>query len=369
MCQEKQLHAFDTMGNARDYLLEEIFCMDKKKGTTASLPRIHVVPPSELLKKTEAQGRSMFSKLWLWTAILLVVGIIIVSVVSLNAANWLKDAQIPGVAVQTPTAIPVTTLKVQRTALYDDIDVTVVNAQYAVFFPGDDIHQEQATVRLNMQVTNHTSTQSNIVYYDIARLIGPNITPLIPTNTQLSVGPKPGASENGWLDFSLPSKNVQLSALTLQLGSATLNETLVKIPFTGAFNPTQYATHTSPEATIIAYNFFGHVLTYQLISIETCFAYQGVQGKAGQQFYVLNFKVDNAESDDISPGYGFDYIRLVSPGNERPPIDNSLPYTFKAGAKGVSGHVVFAAPAYIKSLTAGFLSQNGNGEQDTDVTL
>ena len=343
--------------------------MDKKKVTTASLPRVNVVPRPELAKKPEAQGRSMFSRLWLWTAFLLVVGIIIVSVVSLNAASWLKNVQIPGIAVQTPTAVPVTTLKVQRTTLYDDVDITVVNAQYATFFPNDDIHQGQATVRLNMHVANHTSTQSNIVYYDIARLMSPNITPLIPTNTHLSVGPKPGASEDGWLDFALPNKSVQLSALTLQLGSTTLNETLVKIPFTGGFNPAQYASRTSLETTTIAYNFSGHLLTYQLTSIDTRFAYQGVQCKAGQQFYVLNFKVDNAESGDISPGYGFDYIRLVFPGNERPPIDNSLPYTFKAGAKGVSGHVVFAAPAHMKSLTIGFLSQNGNGELDTDVNL
>ncbi len=343
--------------------------MDKKKVTTASLPRISAVPRPELAKKPEAQERSLFSKLWFWTILLLVIGIIIVSVVSLNAANWLKDVHIPGVGVQTPTAIPVNTLNVQRTALYDDIDMTVVNAQYAVYFPNDDIHQGQTTVRLNMHIANHSTTQSNLVYYDIARLIGPNIPSLIPTNTSLSVGPKPGMSENGWLDFSLPNKSVHLPALSLQLGSTILNETLVKIPLAGAFNPAQYASHTLPQTTTITYNFYGHTLTYQLTSIETRFAYQGVQCKAGQQFYLLNFKVDNAESGDISPGYGFDYIRLVSTGNERPPIDNSLPYTFKAGAKGVSGSVVFSAPKGMKSLTIGFLSQNGTGELDTDVSI
>ena len=164
--------------------------MDKKKVTTASLPRINAVQRPELAKKLEAQERSLFSKLWFWTILLLVIGIIIVSVVSLNAANWLKNVQIPGVGVQTPTAIPVNTLNVQRTALYDDVDMTVVNAQYAVYFPNDDIHQGQVTVRLNMHIANHSTTQSNLVYYDIARLIGPNIPSLIPTNTSLSVGPQ-----------------------------------------------------------------------------------------------------------------------------------------------------------------------------------
>ena len=343
--------------------------MDKRKVTTSSQPRLNTVPRPELPKKPETQTRSVFSKLWFWTAILLIIGIIIVSVVSLNAANLLKNVQIPNLGGQTSTVVPVIMLQVQRTASYDDLDITVVNAQYALYFPDDDIHQGQATVRLNVQVANRTHTQINIVYYDIARLLSPNSTALIPTNTHLSVGPKPGTQENGWLDFSLPNKGVHLNALALQLGSITLNETLVKIPFTGAFNPKQYANHTSPETTTIAYNFSGHMLTYHLTTIETRFAYQGVQCKAGQQFYVLNFKVDNAETGDISPGFGFDYIRLVSLGNERPPIDNSLPYTFKAGVKSVSGYVVFSAPKGMKGLTIGFLSQNGTGELDTNVNL
>jgi hypothetical protein len=341
--------------------------MDKRKVTTSSLPRLNAVSRPELPKKPETQTRSLFSKLWFWTALLLVIGIIIVSVVSLNAANLLKNVQIPG--GQMSTVVPVSTLQVHRTALYDDLAITIVNAQYALFFPDDNIHQGQATVRLNVQVANSTPNQVNIVYYDIARLLGPNSQALIPTNTHLSVGPKPGTHENGWLDFSLPNKGTQLNTLALQLGSTTLNETLVKIPLSGTFNPSQYVNHSSPQTTTIDYNFSGHMLTYHLISIETRFAYQGVECKAGQQFYVLNFKVDNAESGDISPGFGFDYIRLVSPGNERPPVDNSLPYTFKAGARGVRGYVVFSAPKGMKKLTIGFLSQNGTGEQDTDVAL
>ncbi len=343
--------------------------MDKRKVTTSSLPRLNAVPRPELPKKLETRTRSVFAKLWFWAAILLVIGIIIVSVVSLNAANLLKNAQIPGFGAQTPTVVPVTTLQVNRTALYNDVDITVVNAQDALFFPDDDIHSGQTTVRLNMQVVNHTSNPVNIVYYDIARLIEPNSTALIPTNVHLSVGLKPGTQENGWLDFSLPNKGIPLNALALQLGSITLNETLVKIPFTGAFNPSQYADHASPQTTTISYNFSGHMLTYHLTSIETRLAYQGVQCKAGQQFYILNFRVDNAESGDISPGFGFDYIRLVSPGNERAPIDNSLPYTFKAGSKSVRGYVVFSAPRGMKGLTIGFLSQNGTGEVDTNVNV
>lgn len=341
--------------------------MDKKKSITPSLPRLEAMPhmPTE---RAELQKRSNIPRLWLWTALVLVVGIIIVSAVSLNAANWIKNVQIPGIGVQNTTLSPVTTLKVQRNAPYAGLDMTIVNAQYATSFSDDEIRSRHAVVRLNMQIANHTTGQINIVYYDIARLLAPNINPLAPTNVHLSVGPKPGTSETGWIDFSVP-RDVQLSELALQLGSTTLNETVVTIPFTGPLDSARYADRVSSRAATISYTFFTHVLTYHLTSIEMRYAYQGSQCKAGQQFYILNFSVDNPEGADVSPGYGFDYMRLLLNGSSRPPIDNSLPYTFKAGAKGVSGHVVFSAPSGLKSLTIGFLSQNGNGEQDTSVTL
>ncbi len=341
--------------------------MDKKKAITPSLPRLEAIPRTPV-ERAELQKRSNIPRLWLWTALVLTVGIIIVSVVSLNAANWIKNVQIPGVGVQNTTLSPVTTLKVQRTAPYAGLDMTVVNAQYATSFSDDEIRSGHAVVRLNMQIANHTTGQINIVYYDIARLLAPNINPLAPTNVHLSVGPEPGTSETGWIDFSVP-RDVQLSGLTLQLGSTSLNEALVNFPFVGPFNSTRYADSVSSHMATISYTFFTHVLTYHLTSIEMRYAYQGSQCKAGQQFYILNFRVNNPEGADVSPGYGFDYMRLLLNGNSRPPIDNSLPYTFKAGAKGVSGRVVFSAPSGLKALTIGFLSQNGTGEQDTNVML
>lgn len=341
--------------------------MDKKKATTPSLPRLETIPrtPTE---RAEMRKRSNIPKLWLWTALLLIVGIIVVSIVGLNAPNWMKSIQIPGGSSQNATPFRMTTLNVQRTAAYAGLDMTLMSAQYAASFADDDIHSDQAVVRLNMQIANHTSDQINIVYYDIAHLFTSQTNALAPTNVHLSVGPKPGTSEIGWIDFSAP-KGIQLSRLTLQLGSSTLDELLIRIPFTGAFDATRYADSVSAQTVTILYKFFTHTLTYHLTSVEVRYAYQGSQCKTGQQFYVLNFKVDNPEGGDISPGFGFDYVRLLVNRNSRPPLDNSLPYTFKAGAKGVSGHVVFAAPAGLKALTVGFLSQNGSGEQNTNVTI
>lgn len=98
-------------------------------------------------------------------------------------------------------------------------------------------------------------------------------------------------------------------------------------------------------------------------------SYRGTKSKAGQQFYVLNFSVNNSNGVAVSPGYGFNYIRLVVNGYNKPPIDNTLPYGFKAGALGVAGRVVYTAPAGLKTLNIVFLLQEVEGEDNYTVNL
>ena len=330
----------------------------QSKGTTSAI----VGTPTE-----KARKRNVFATIWFWLALVLVIGIIMVGVMTSLANAWVKSVKLPSATQSLPTP-PISTLTVGRTAPYAGLDITVVKAAYATSFADDTVHAGPAVVRLFLQVANHTNMQINVVYYEVAHLLIPHVKPLAPTNVFLSVGPAPGHDENGWLDFSVPGK-LSLETLTLQLGSISLGESLVKIPLAGPFNASIYAAHTTQQRLVIAYNFSGHTLNYSLTSVNVLFAYQGMQCKAGQQLYVLNFLVDNPESGDISPGFGFDYVRLVVNGTDRAPIDNSLPYTFKANAKRVGGHVVFAAPAHLKQLTIGFLSQNGNGEQDTTINV
>lgn len=310
------------------------------------------------------QKRSV--RLAIWLGSILIVGIIIAALISTLASVWVRNVKLPTTqGLPTPAII---TFTVQRTAPYAGLDMTVVNAQYATSFTDDTIHAGPAVVRLSMHIANHTKDQINVVYYDIARLLAPKLSSIAPTNVHLSVGPAPGRSENGWIDFSVPA-GITLNTLTLQLGSPLMHETLVKIPFTGSYNSNQYVDHNTPQTLLIAYNFFGHTLNYHLTSVDVRYSYQGTQCKAGQQFYVLNFLVDNPESGNISPGFGFDYVRLVLNGGNLAPIDNSLPYSFKANATSVGGHVAFAAPVGLKNLTVGFLSQNGNGQQNFGVSL
>lgn len=300
-----------------------------------------------------------------WLISIVIVGLIIFGVVSLAAWNWLKNIQLPGITGGSQP--PITTLNVQRTAYYANLTFTMLNVQYAASFLDDPVQSNQAAVRINMRVTNKTSSQIGVVYYDCTHLLVPKLNSIAPTNVSLSANLKSGASVTGWLDFPI-ANGIQLPTLQLQLGSIHAGETLVTTPFSGTYDASRYADRSALETIIIPYNYAGHTLDFHLTSVTISYAYRGMQARAGQQFYVLNFLVDNPNGADISPGSGFDYMRLVLNGN-RPPIDATLPVIFKAGAQKVGGRVAFAAPAGISSITVGLLWQVVPGQQDQNVGL
>ena len=306
------------------------------------------------------------TRLWPGLIILLVTGIILLSVVSVVTWNWLRNVPI---TLDANSVHPqISTFHVGRIAPYADLNLTVVNAQYATSFSDDLIRSAPAIVRLNMQVTNKTGTPIALVYYDIARLLVPKQQPIAPTNVQLASTVVAGATVKGWIDFPVMA-STQLTNLKLQLGSMELNETLVVVPFTGAFHPEQYANHLSQQSLTISYDFKGYTLVYHLMSVDVRYSYNGVQASKGQQFYVLNWSVDNANGADVSPGYGFDYIRLIVNGADRPPSYNTLPYTFKAGSKAIGGRVVYSAPIGMQVLSIGFLIQLYSGQNTYQTNL
>ncbi len=304
--------------------------------------------------------------LWLWFSSMLLLEILILAFGSSIALGFLKNIHISFNAAATP--VPITTFNVQRTAMYAGLNFTVISVQYADTFADDDIHASQGIVRLNMIAANTSPDHITVIYYDIARLLTLKGSPIAPTNVNLSLDPPANTSASGWIDFPISSA-VQLSSLKLQLGSKPLGETLVTIPFSGPFDPSRYSDKTSQQEQTLNYSFHGKELLYHLVTVDIRYSYQGVQAKAGQQYYSFNFRVDNPNSFYVAPGYGFDYIRLVLGGSNRPPVINTLPYSFNGGAQGVSGRVVFIAPASLKTLTLDFLVQYGSGGTDYNVTL
>jgi hypothetical protein len=327
----------------------------EKNGQTLSREKIITTPES-------AEPR----RLWLWLTLLLLVGVLALSVVGYTTWNWLRS--LPLLSSEAAVQPAITTLPVGRTLPYADLSFTVLNAQYATSFSDDTIRAGPALVRLNMRVANQTSGTIALVYYEIARLLVPQKAPIAPANAQLAASVPPQVGVEGWLDFPVQA-GVQLSSLKLQLGSAALGETLVVLPVSGAFHPQAYAGYHSPQSLVISYYFEGSTLIYHLNSIDVRYSYNGSEVTAGKQFYVLNFTVDNPNGIAVSPGYGFDYIRLVINGNNLPPIDTTLPNTFKAGARSAGGHVTYVAQAGMKSLTIAFLRQLVSGQENYPVSL
>ena len=318
-------------------------------------------------KPIDAPGSAEPRRLWPLLAFLLIVGVIALSVAGFASWNWVRSLPIFS-SPNTSAPLAITTLQVGRTVPYADLSITVVNAQYATSFGDDAIHPGPATVRLNMRLANATGSSIAFEYYDVARLLIPELAPLAPMNGQLAAEVQPKTTAHGWLDFPVPA-GVQLTDLKLQLGSTALNEALVVLPMSGAFHPERYASIHSPQSMVIYYTFEGNTLTYHLNSIDVRYSYNGSQAKANEQYYVLNFTVDNPNGVNVSPGFGFDYMRLVINGSNRPPIDNTLPYTFKAGAQSSGGHVAYLAPAGLQSLTIGFLLQLVPGQQNYQVNI
>jgi len=307
------------------------------------------------------------SKLWLWIVGLTILGLLILGVMSNLALQWAKTVHITIGSGFTQPAI--TTYTVARHGMYEELSYTVLNAQYATSFPNDTIQTGSDLVRINLQVSNKSTDQVSVIYYDVARLIVPGVAkPVAPTNVSLSTSPKPGASEVGWIDFPV-SRGMTLSTLKLQLGSQLYNEAILVIPFRGSYDPNHFVPKTYPQSLTIYYDFDGNILVYHLTSVNVLYAYKGTQAAVGQQFYVLNFAVDNNNGVMVSPGYGYDYIRLNIYGYNTPPVDNTLPHGFNAGAQGVKGRVVYKGPAGMKSLDFAFLVQIVPGQSVYSVNL
>src|SRR5450432_2202603 len=203
VCKIKTVLHYKTFYNIEGKFL----CMDRKTAIVPVLSRSKE-EEKEMPVQTHPRQRKLTSLLGFWFVIVLVIAAVIVIVVSSVIGYWLHNVQVPtSININTldnpatPTA-PVTTFAVTRSAPYAGLTMTVVSVQYANSFADDLIRSGSAIVRLNMRIKNPTSTQIDVVYYSIAHLLVPGQLPIAPTNVSLSVGPKSGVSETGWIDFS-----------------------------------------------------------------------------------------------------------------------------------------------------------------------
>ena len=328
------------------------------------------------------------SRVWPLLVILLAVGLLIITIVNAALGGLFQNLHFStNPATSQP---PITTFNVQRTAPYASLDFTVLTAQYATSFSDDTIHLGAGIVRVNIRVTNKTTDPVSVIYYDVLRLLIPGQNAVAPANilpyslkpgmstpacnaSPVSSGPAAGKSEIDCVDFPVRG-GTQLQKLSLQLGSVPAGEFLVTIPFSGSFNPGRYAGRISPQHLDIPYTYYDFndspfQFLYHLTSVNISYFYNGMQSKAGQQFYILNFRVDNQSGVYVVPGYAYDYVRLIINGNLRTPVDSTLPNAFNKNARNVAGQVAFVGPAGVSNVTIALLQQNGEPIQKTDVQL
>ncbi len=349
-------------------------------------------PGDKTVETLGARLRREESPLPVWPLLvaLLILGVVILSTVSITLGGLLQNLHF---AVNTVTSQPpITMLNVQRTAPYAGLNFIVLTAQYSTSFSDDTIQAGPAIVRLNMRVANKTAQQIPVIYYDVIRLLipGVHLVAVAPTNilsysikspsdalacnvAPVSSGPRPGTSETDCVDFPVP-KGVQLKTLSLQLGSVAAGEFLVTVPFSGAYDPGRYADRVSSQDVDIPYTYYdAHNNTYQflyhLTSVGISYSYEGMQSKSGEQFYILSFRVDNLSGVYVTPGFGYDYVRLIISGRLHTPADSTLPDAFNTGASNVAGQVTFTGPAGARNITVGLLLQDGGLMQKADVQL
>src|SRR5260370_39015608 len=90
---------------------------------------------------------------WPWLGAMLLVGLVIVLVVTFTASNWLTSLQH---SADNGPVSSTATVNVHRSALYNELNVTLRNVQCTTSFSDDLIHLGPATVRVNLRVNNPT---------------------------------------------------------------------------------------------------------------------------------------------------------------------------------------------------------------------
>jgi hypothetical protein len=206
-------------------------------------------------------------------------------------------------------------------------------------------------VRLVLSESNSTTTSARYSYSDSARLILPDKSTVAPANAKNYGGPDANVSGSAnWLDFTVPT-SVQVSQLTLQLGTDTEAQELIAL--NGKANLAQYqakTTHPSNATTQYA------GATWTVTAVTTSLDYKGQQAAKGMQYVTISLKVDNPSSQDFR-GYWGDYMRLQSGSAKSAPSDQTdFPLSFAAGSSGGTGDVNFIMPAGSTSYTLLFLS-------------
>jgi zinc ribbon protein len=250
----------------------------------------------------------------------------------------------------SPTSSGPVTQQLNLMFTYASIVMTITSVQEANSFP-DDNSATQGVVRISLNEKNSTPHSGSFLYSDAARLVLPDGTTATSDNAQHNIGPDSSTSRTNWIDFAVPSSNLDLSKLILRMGKATENQ--MDIPLIPNADLSKYQPKTVTPNTTFQYAGLNWTITSATKSLSA----NDQQATAGNVYITVTLKVDNPTSSDFN-GYWGDYIRLKS-GNttSAPTTDTTLPLNFAAGSTGSTGNVFFVMPQGSTSFTLMMLTR------------
>jgi hypothetical protein len=240
---------------------------------------------------------------------------------------------------------------------YASIEYAVTSLQQANGFPDDSSATEGSVIRISLNENNPTSNNPGFAYNNVAHLVLPDgtITPV--TNSQYRYAPDAATQHANWIDFAVPSPNLDLGKLVLRMGLATENQMDISLMPNADLSKYQPKTVTPNSA----FQYAG--LHFTITKVVESLSADSQQAATGQILIVVTMKVVNSTSNGFFNPAG-NYMRLKAGDTTSPPTNNAY-FTFPrdlASQSTGTGYVVFPMPQGSTSFILTMLGQSSNAE-------
>lgn len=250
----------------------------------------------------------------------------------------------------TPASSGPTAEQLNLQFTYASIQMTISSVQEAQSLPGDNNTSQGGLVRITMMENNPTTHSGNFAYGDVAHLRLPDGTTTPAVNSQNPLGPDASTNRTNWLDFAVPSSNLDLSRLVLIMGTASENQMGISLMPTA--NLSKYQPKTIAPNTMVQYA----GLNWTITSVTESLSADNQQAAKGQVFIEVTLSATNSTGSDFN-AYPGDYIRLKAGDTTSSPTANfTFPLSIASQSTG-RGTVTFLMPQGNASFTLMMLAR------------
>jgi zinc-ribbon domain/Domain of unknown function (DUF4352) len=272
-----------------------------------------------------------------------------------NAANTYASSQPIDLTV-TYASDQITFNKIQQATKFSDDSET----SYTFNTPKD-------YVRVSFNEKQTATESSYFGYFDAFRLKLPNGSTVQALNSEETSGPEQGVQRPNWVDFPSAAGEVDLSNLTIILG--TSDEAQETFPLksnadVSKYQPKTFTINTSP------FKYAGMDMTIK--SATQSYYYNGAQAKTGKVFLAIALQADNNQDSDIYLD-STNFLRLkTSDATVSPDYSSDLNNfdIINAQTTGITGTAIFdVTPSPDGKYTLIFQSGSNITEVDQPIQL